>query len=454
MPSSSSVDPFKCKTVLSISWFFRLALLSSFRAYVSTAFTFRSMNRLRARRVTIVKQSYVESLNVPQEPRRRKLYTATAPISEGKLDVGHGHTLDFRIYGQESGPTALFLHGGPGAGCFPNHARFFDPTFYRIVLFDQRGCGKSTPRGSLLFNDTPSLVGDIEVLRKQLGIDRWHCVLGGSWGVALALSYAKANPERVRALVLRGLCLMRSQEIDYLFGDKGAASTLYPEHWARFVRFTNFSVADLLPNGRKVLNFYHEQMLGNVTALRDQAVCELGRWEMAVASGRRVNDEHDYSFSKPFLSRDLVWDGVAWSVRPISSDPTAVETMMRSLGPNLPMPSIAAPAKTISSSEWESIDWPSTNSAQTLLTTHFSVFNGFLENSELLVQLATPCIAVQGARDPICPPSTALELHRVWPQMRLRIIGDAGHSMYDPGITSSLVEATDFFRYKSDFDFA
>ena len=125
----------------------------------------------------------------------RQLYPATPFTDDGYIDRGL-HQIYWREYGQQDGPAALFLHGGPGAGCFPNHARFFDPAYFRIILLDQRGCGRSTPRGELEGNDTPALVADIEELRRQrLGEEgTWRVILGGSWGCALALAYAQAHP--------------------------------------------------------------------------------------------------------------------------------------------------------------------------------------------------------------------------------------------------------------------
>jgi len=151
----------------------------------------------------------------------RQLYPVGAPLTTGNLAVSSVHTLYYELHGKADGVPALFLHGGPGAGCARRHAGFFDPTHYRVVLFDQRGCGKSTPRGSLEGNDTPSLVADCEALRRHLGIETWDLVLGGSWGVTLALAYAARHPTKVSALVLRAVCLMRTKEVLWLFGDRG-----------------------------------------------------------------------------------------------------------------------------------------------------------------------------------------------------------------------------------------
>ena len=163
----------------------------------------------------------------------RSLYPTTAPLRTGRLRVGI-HELYYEEHGRCDGVPALFLHGGPGAGCFTRHAGFFDPAHYRVVLFDQRGCGRSTPRGCLEDNDTSHLIDDIEQLRRHLAVSQWMVVLGGSWGVTLALAYAAAHPGRVGALVLRAVCLMREIETRWLFGEAGGARRLQPEQWDEF----------------------------------------------------------------------------------------------------------------------------------------------------------------------------------------------------------------------------
>jgi proline iminopeptidase len=160
------------------------------------------------------------------------LFPEIEPFDQGRLPVGHGHEIYFEQSGQAKGVPVLFLHGGPGAGAVPAHRRFFDPAFYRIVIFDQRGAGRSKPLGSLERNTTPDLVADIECLREKLGIARW-LVFGGSWGSTLALAYGEAHPERCLGFVLRGIFLCRPQEIDwFLYGMR----RFFPEHWEAFAR--------------------------------------------------------------------------------------------------------------------------------------------------------------------------------------------------------------------------
>lgn len=163
---------------------------------------------------------------------RDSIYPAILPYDSGRLRVDRRHDLYWEQSGNPDGAPVVFLHGGPGAGASPMHRRFFDPGHYRIVIFDQRGAGRSRPLGDLTDNTTDHLVGDIEALRRHLGIDRWH-VFGGSWGSTLALAYAQRHPDRVRSLVLRGIFLMRSQEIEWFLT---GMRTIFPEAWEAFAR--------------------------------------------------------------------------------------------------------------------------------------------------------------------------------------------------------------------------
>ena len=167
----------------------------------------------------------------------RDLYPEIEPLETGMLDVGDGQHIYWEVSGNREGKPVVFLHGGPGAGTNPEHRRLFDPARYRIVLFDQRGCGLSIPHASepgadLSANTTWHLVADMERLRHHLGIDRWQ-VFGGSWGSALALAYAQTHPERVTELVLRGIFTLRRQELDWFY--EGGASAVFPDLWADFL---------------------------------------------------------------------------------------------------------------------------------------------------------------------------------------------------------------------------
>ncbi|WP_220475425.1 prolyl aminopeptidase [Sphingomonas cavernae] len=162
----------------------------------------------------------------------RSLYPEIEPYASGHLDAGDGHRVYWELCGNPEGKPAVFLHGGPGGGCTPAHRRLFDPARYNILLFDQRGCGRSTPHAELEANTTWHLVADIEKLREMAGVEKW-LVFGGSWGSTLALAYAETHPDRTSALVLRGIFTIRRSEIDWYYQD--GASWLFPDKWEKFV---------------------------------------------------------------------------------------------------------------------------------------------------------------------------------------------------------------------------
>ena len=162
----------------------------------------------------------------------RTLYPQIEPFASGHLDVGDGHEIYWERAGTRGAKPAVFLHGGPGGGISPDHRRLFDPARYDVLLFDQRGCGRSTPHAELEANTTWHLVADIERLRAIIGVEQW-LVFGGSWGSTLALVYAESHPERVSELVLRGIFTIRKSEIDWYY--QQGASRIYPDKWERFV---------------------------------------------------------------------------------------------------------------------------------------------------------------------------------------------------------------------------
>ncbi len=182
---------------------------------------------------------------------RSDLYPPIKPSETGRLELTGGHVMYWETLGNPKGPAVVFLHGGPGAGAAPDHRRFFDPAHYRIVVYDQRGAGRSTPLGEVRDNTTQDLIADLERLREHLGLPGW-LVFGGSWGSTLALAYAQAHPERVKALVLRGIFLCRPQEIDWFIRGMG---TFFPEHWRRFAEF--------LPEAERddLLAAYHRRLM-------------------------------------------------------------------------------------------------------------------------------------------------------------------------------------------------
>lgn len=194
-----------------------------------------------------------------QSVGRRELYPAIEATSTGLLDVGDGHQLYYEESGNPAGKPVVVLHGGPGAGTSPLMRRFFDPAAYRIVLFDQRGSGKSTPHAELEHNTTWDLVADIERLRELLKIEKWQ-VFGGSWGSTLALAYAETHPDQVAELVLRGIFTVRQQELDWLY--RFGTSELFPEAWQNFIA--------PIPDDERddLLAAYHRRLLGDDPAVR------------------------------------------------------------------------------------------------------------------------------------------------------------------------------------------
>ncbi|MBK4735115.1 prolyl aminopeptidase [Noviherbaspirillum pedocola] len=314
------------------------------------------------------------------------LFPPIEPYRSGMLAVDAIHTLYWEECGNPQGEPVLFLHGGPGGGISPKHRRFFDPSHYRIVLFDQRGAGRSTPLGEVRDNTTPLLVEDIERLRVMLGIERW-LIFGGSWGSTLALAYGQAHPQRCSGFILRGIFLCSAAEIDWFMHGMGL---FFPEAHAAFIG----------------------------------AVPEEERDDLLGAYARRLFSE-DIAQSRAAAR--------AWSI---------YEGSCARLLPD---------AETIA-------DFGSDAVAIGIgrLEAHYFLHGGFLASGALLQGVDRirhlPAIIVQGRYDVVCPPATAYKLARSWPQARLRVIADAGHSASEPGIMAALVEATEAFRMRRGFD--
>ncbi|KAL0026450.1 hypothetical protein WJX79_010832 [Trebouxia sp. C0005] len=300
----------------------------------------------------------------------RSLYSVGKAIETGNVKVSDLHTVHYQVYGNPQGQPALVVHGGPGAGCYTNHARFFDLQHWKVVLVDQRGCGSSTPLGCLVDNNTQALIDDYEKLRKRLKIKKWM-LFGGSWGVSLSLAYAQQHAAKVSSIVLRGVCLMRPSEIDWMFG--GGAGHVQPLGWHNFKGHIPKAERD------DIVAAYHKRLTSPDIAVRDAAAKAWLSWEHSVGSAR-------------------------------------------------------------------------TSSLQALLECHYSHNHAFLRDPLLqgVDQVRhIPCIAVQGRLDYVCPVVTAYDLHCEWPEMELRVVPNAGHSMYDSGITHELLEATDRLRKSS-----
>ncbi|MGW4118615.1 prolyl aminopeptidase [Nocardia sp. NPDC004711] len=316
----------------------------------------------------------------------RTLYPPIEPYEQGMLDVGDGQRLYYEVSGNPDGKPAVFLHGGPGGGTSPYHRQFFDPEAYRIVLFDQRGCGRSTPHiadgASLEHNTTGHLVADIERLRTHLGVEQW-LVFGGSWGSTLALSYAQAHPERVTELVLRGIFLLRRKEIDWYYN--GSAGYVYPDEWEKFL-----APVPEAERGQDLIEVYHRLLHSPDAALATDAAVAWSTWEGATSSllpqPERVAETADPRFALAFAR----------------------------------------------------------------IENHYFVNHGFLDEGQLLRDIGRiahiPGVIVQGRHDVVCPATSAWDLHRAWPGSELHLVPDAGHAALEPGITHHLVEATDKYR--------
>ena len=313
----------------------------------------------------------------------RTLYPEIEAYRTGRLRVSPLHELYFEESGNPKGKPVVFLHGGPGSGTDPKQRRFFDPAHYRIVLFDQRGAGKSTPYASLEDNTTQNLVADMEALREYLAIDKWQ-VFGGSWGSTLALAYAETFPERVTELILRGIFLLRKSEIDWFYQE--GAHNFYPAEWEQYL--------SVIPQSEQhdLVAAYYKRLTNeaNPEAAKNAAIA----WSVWEGSTSFLYQNKDYiarcgneEFSKAFARIEC----------------------------------------------------------------HYFYNRGFFENDDQLLRDAKnithiPTIIVQGRYDLPCPLRSAHDLHKALPNSTLKIVQNAGHSAFEPGILHELILATDTFR--------
>ncbi|OZF46075.1 prolyl aminopeptidase [Rhodococcus sp. 14-2470-1b] len=340
----------------------------------------------------------------------RDLYPAIEPYASGHLDVGDGQQIYWETSGNPDGLPVLFVHGGPGGGTGPAQRRYFDPEQYRIVLFDQRGCGKSRPhiadrsgaggttpgwdrsgaggttqgwdmRVDWAVNTTGKLVGDIEKLRAHLGVDTW-LVFGGSWGSTLSLVYAQTHRDRVTGLILRGIFLLRRSEIDWYYN--GGAGHLFPEQWEKFLA--------PVPEAERhsdLVEVYHRLLNSDDRDVATAAAIAWSSWEAATSyllpRPEQIASNEDPRFALAFAG----------------------------------------------------------------IENHYFRNDGFLRENQLLedahLLAGIPGVIVQGRYDVVCPATSAWALHRAWPDAELTIVDDAGHSASEPGIIHHLVEATDRF---------
>jgi proline iminopeptidase len=315
-------------------------------------------------------------------PARRTLYPPIEPYRTGMLEVGDGHRLYWELSGNPNGKPVVFLHGGPGGGSSPDHRRQFNPDKYKILVFDQRGCGRSTPYASLENNTTVDLVADIEKLRTDIAkVDRWQ-VFGGSWGSTLALAYAEAYPERATELVLRGIFLFDRDEIDWMYKE-GGASQVYPE------KFEEFLAA--IPQDE------HDDL---VEAYRKRLTSDDKDVQLAAAQ----------AWSK--------WEGDIVTLLP---SPSTIE--------HFTSPDVAIAVARIENHYMANHGWLEEGQ--------------LLEGAKKLRGI--PGVIVQGRHDTCTPPIAAWRLKQAWPEVDLNIIPDAGHLFSEPGNLDALVRATDRF---------
>ncbi|KAI3483631.1 hypothetical protein L1887_53547 [Cichorium endivia] len=313
----------------------------------------------------------------------RQPYPTIEPFETGRLEVDSRHTIYYEWSGNPNGYPIVALHGGPGGGVWSEERRWFDPAHYRILLFDQRGAGKSTPHADLVDNTTWHLVGDIEKLREKFGIDKWH-VFGGSWGSTLSLAYAQTHPARVSALILRGIFTLRRSELEFFY--QNGASHIFPEQWQTY--------RDGIPESERndFITAYNKRLTSDDSEVRLDAARRWSTWENAT--------------SKLYIDANNLAKG--------EEDDWALAFAR------------------IENHYFINAGW---------------MEDGQLLKKENIDKIRhIPATIVQGRYDVVCPATTAWDLHTVWPEADFHMVPDAGHSAKEPGIANHLVQATDKYR--------
>ncbi|MEC7918725.1 MAG: prolyl aminopeptidase [Candidatus Neomarinimicrobiota bacterium] len=307
------------------------------------------------------------------------LYPTAELFNSFQLPVSDMHSIYVEESGNKNGKPVIFLHGGPGGGISSSYRQYFDPEKWRIIMFDQRGCGKSTPFAELKENTTWDLVEDIERIRKHLGIDSW-VVFGGSWGSTLSLAYSQTHPSSCKGLILRGIFLVRKKEIDWFYQE--GANNIFPDRWESFL-------APISPDKRNnLLKAYYEILTGDDHSKKIEAAKAWSTWE-----GSTVRLLLDENFIGDF------------------SDEKFAEAFAR-----------------IECHYFMNNCW-------------FDSDNYLIENIDKIRNI--PAVIVHGRYDIICPVVQAWDLHKAWPEADFHIIPDAGHSIYEEGIKNKLIEYTD-----------
>jgi proline iminopeptidase len=316
---------------------------------------------------------------VASAQNRRGLFPETEPFASGWLKTDGPHEIYYEECGAPDGKPCVVLHGGPGGAINPTMRRFFDPSRWRMALFDQRGCGRSRPNASLEDNTTWALIDDIERLREHLGVEKW-CVFGGSWGSTLALAYAIKHPERVESLVLRGIFLLTERELRWFYQD--GASMLFPDAWARFC------APIPTPERGDMIGAYHKRL---------------------TSPDRRVQAEAAAAWSQ--------WEGDTISIR----GPEARPSKFNEIDFAIAFARIECHFF-INHGFFPQADW-------------------LLANAHRLRRI--PGWIVQGRFDVVTPMESAWKLKTAWPEARFEVVWDAGHASTEPGIVDALVRATD-----------
>lgn len=309
------------------------------------------------------------------------MYPELSPYAHGHLDVGHGHRVYWELCGNPQGLPVVFLHGGPGAGCSERHRRLFDPKRYHILLFDQRGCGRSTPSACLEHNTTADLIHDIERLRAEILKAERLVVFGGSWGSTLALAYAQAHPGRPLALILRGIFLLRPAELRWFYQE--GASWLFPDYWQDYLAPIPEDERDDL------ISAYRRRLTGDDHAVRLQAAHAWTQWESRTIS-LLPNAEHLASHTS---------DEAALAFARIENHYFHHQGFMAE--------------------------------------------NQLLAQAGKLADI--PGVIIQGRYDACTPARSAWDLHQAWPRADFQLVPDAGHAFDEPGILKRLLAATDHF---------
>jgi proline iminopeptidase len=316
------------------------------------------------------------------------LYPEIEPFSKSSLKVSDLHEIYYEECGNPEGTPVVFLHGGPGSGCNATQRRFFDPQHYRIILLDQRGCGRSTPQGEVTDNTTDDLIDDIEALRKHLGIARWH-VFGGSWGSTLALTYAIKHIKPIISLTLRGIFLSRPAELAWFLG---GVEQIYPDVWHNLISY-------LPANERKdVLNAYAKRIFSDDAQVNIPAATQWNAYESSIM---RLKPAEANASNSPKTPDE-------------SQKERTIEV------------------------------------ARARVQIHYVQNQCFIDGAAVLksakILNKIPTVIVQGRYDMVCPPQTAWDLSRAMPDAEFIMVADAGHSAMEPGVTSALIAATEKFK--------